>query len=966
MAIQKSLSELLRKSNFLKYSGLTYEDIVSQIDSYLESRIQTDKRFSNFRDSEIVQILVEIFAGTTDILSYYLDRRAEECFFDTARLKSSVISNSRSLGYSIIRPIPAEGSLKLVITDKDSFVSNTNINSLTTEQRNQVPLQIPAHTLFDYDSKSFMTKRTQNIFFTSADVDILTNGDGEEFEITLDFDGNDFEVFQGEFQVREIQGTSNPQVGQTFQKYKIDDTTFSNRYGDEDFQNSEPLTKVKVGETFESAEDFTIDRRSLLNAEQVDSFNFQTDNTTTLKLCVVRTTPDEGVEVLFGDDNYARIGARDSLDNLYIQYVSTLGKDANKLGVIDDPLNLSNTIYFNTSSINSFIEFRWNSNITGGADLESIDSIRLNAPAIYYSLDRLVTRRDYIKYLESLTSPINIKNAIVFGEQDEIVDQIVPLGDAEKVNAIRKLNNVVLFSCMASLYKKDSANNFLIEDDLKKVVLDSDYRQFGFPSQNYLNVVAGQNVIGQLKFITDRSNEINETSATNKQLIVGDIINGDSDSGYFSSFRSSYSSLDFSFTLREKDSDDTVATINLGGISELFFSALTNFNQISPLLENQLEAATALSAGFDGFDSVSVEFEKTDPVFDIGRFKIVITDDKYFIKSFNTIGNTIFGSSFDNTLGLRSGNYSQTTFNEQVFSYSKNIDDVLNKLNLRSQVSVKNIYVSPIIQDFYLSGKVFIKNLIDKESILSSIKNNIIEFFDVNVDFNNPIYISNITEIIENNPEVLYSDVYFEPLVPQLPEGERYHFNRDVFDTDDSSGDPLDVRLLGWTGKSYIRTAVNSNLNAFINKYKLGGSEDSFSDTTIKYIYKDYVVSGTVSENTVKLSNQITERLFLSELARNMYNDLKTYTQQGLIFNDNSTAVFYESSDFYSILEDIHKDFMYIIKKNMLDDNGNILEQKKEFNINEKTIFKREKGGYSLGNEIVRVNFNLISEYKIS
>lgn len=80
--------------NFLKYTSLSYDEIIRQV----TDRLNSDERFANFRESSIAQTLVEVFAGTVDIVNYYLERRAEESFFDTARIRSSVMLLSRGLG----------------------------------------------------------------------------------------------------------------------------------------------------------------------------------------------------------------------------------------------------------------------------------------------------------------------------------------------------------------------------------------------------------------------------------------------------------------------------------------------------------------------------------------------------------------------------------------------------------------------------------------------------------------------------------------------------------------------------------------------------------------------------------------------------------------------------------------------------------------------------------------------------
>jgi hypothetical protein len=55
-------------------------------------------------------------------------------------------------------------------------------------------------------------------------------------------------------------------------------------------------------------------------------------------------------------------------------------------------------------------------------------------------------------------------------------------------------------------------------------------------------------------------------------------------------------------------------------------------------------------------------------------------------------------------------------------------------------------------------------------------------------------------------------------------------------------------------------------------------------------------------------------------------------------------------------MSDIRKDFLNIIGYNMLDTMGNIAP---EYNANNEYI----KGGYSLGNEIVKIDSKLVFQY---
>jgi hypothetical protein len=60
-------------SNFINYTGLTYDDIKSDI----RSRLAEDSRFDNFRESALYSVITEIFAATTDFTNYYIERSFE-------------------------------------------------------------------------------------------------------------------------------------------------------------------------------------------------------------------------------------------------------------------------------------------------------------------------------------------------------------------------------------------------------------------------------------------------------------------------------------------------------------------------------------------------------------------------------------------------------------------------------------------------------------------------------------------------------------------------------------------------------------------------------------------------------------------------------------------------------------------------------------------------------------------------
>jgi len=440
------------------YAGMTFPEIVSQIGD----RLKNDPRFANFSESAIAQTILEIFAGVGDLTNYYIERRAEETYLDTARLKSSIISLTKSIGYVPSRPIPAVANVKIIL--KGPLPSGLVAGMTIQFFRDDVNLS--------FNGQNFIFKKTYVYTITQSDIDLGVNS---KFSKTIEYSVNDrnsveinssgnipvsaatpIQSIQGQRQVFVLTGDSlEAKPGQKFQAYNISDNLFSNMYGEEDFSYDYEtdsfeldvgLTKVGIGSTSADALSgsnlYEIARRSIITTRTVLD---TTQTGTVANVCLVESNPDQTIRLSFGDGNFSTIGLKSTSDSIFVQYIQTNGAQANKIGVSDQKMSSNNSFYANGNiDVTSNIEFRLNSNITQGADFESIQSMKQNAPGIFASLDRLTTKQDYLSYLRSVTSPIDVKNALAWGEQEEAA--------IRKTMAVKSLFNVVLYCVVGSLY----------------------------------------------------------------------------------------------------------------------------------------------------------------------------------------------------------------------------------------------------------------------------------------------------------------------------------------------------------------------------------------------------------------------------------------------------------------------------------------------------------------------------------
>jgi len=730
-------------TNFLSYSSMTYEDIVTAINT----KISSDPRFANYNDTQISALINQILAATTDFTNFLMDNSFNENFFQTAQLKSSVINLSRNLGYAIQRPIAASAKMKVKLFG--NFQSYTLVAGDT--------IQIPYHSTFSQGDSTYILKDSLYIEITSQMAnDMSTLGENFNQIVDVDYKGSDIVIVEGLIKEKIITGNNNPLVGEKFQLYKIDDTTFSNHYSDTDFSNE--MTQVYCGVGKDRK--YTIDKRSVINWE-----NFTSDSFTEQKpICVVRTGSDEGVEVLFGDGIYADLGATITTENVWISYLSTKGSKGNQTGLIGEVLTYSGKVYSSKNQdLTGKVEFQFKTNPTGGADLESIDSIKMNAPAIYYSLDRLVTQKDYVNYLKTLTSPIAVKNTLAWGEQQEIIKH-----DPVLTSDI-KMFNVVFFSVLGSLYNLDVSPYSVREtnNNLNLAVLDSNYNEDEIPIRGYFNIYMKQDQVDQFLEYTTSASYWNYQGSTSPPSPATSVI---SSSHALSAYGSSapLSASYFSSNTESTLVGTSALTIDVSDMAS--YSTVTSaMNAVASRITSVLQTvvdergliATNPSKGLVALPTIQCYY-------DAGTQSLATSassDDPCYL--YNLTGDLM------NDLGL-SGKTPSMNLKTTTDYIAQNIIDVRTLIQDRAQITVQSVYLSPIIHAFNLSGTVYVNPLYDLEATKTEIEDSLYSFFDLNADFNSPVYKSNVVELIEGNKGVKFCDVGFQSTYPTRSDGQSY------------------------------------------------------------------------------------------------------------------------------------------------------------------------------------------------
>ncbi len=342
-------------ANELNYVNTSYEDVRAQ----LIDRLKASDSWKDINESATGQMLLEFHAYVSDLLLYYIERRAEECYLNTAQNRSSIINLVKLLNYSPKRKISAMGSVQFSI---DDAVLGRII--------------IPKYTEV---ATAGGTK-----FVTIADCTL------EPGQIL----SNEITVIQGQ----RIQGDVISS-GAANQEIAISDANIENNVNAIDFESfvvsvdSKPWSEVS----------------SFLESAGTD-----TDY-------LLRGEYDDSVTIVFGDNIKGKIP--ESSYVIAYSYVRSDGNDGNVYDlarvnqitnsaivysyVDDDGISRTGTATVGVTNTTT---------ITGGADEETTEEIRVEAPNVFKTGDRLVTKSDYAAFLYNYA---NVEEVNVWGENEE-------------------------------------------------------------------------------------------------------------------------------------------------------------------------------------------------------------------------------------------------------------------------------------------------------------------------------------------------------------------------------------------------------------------------------------------------------------------------------------------------------------------------------------------------------------------
>jgi len=325
-----------------QFKDLNFDDIKTSLKSYLSGKAEySDYNF----EGSTWNLLLDVMAWTTHYIGVHSNLALSETFLDSAEIRSSIVSRAKELGYFPKQNTSAESAVKI----------STNV-----EQTHNLVLNAEAGTKFsanlDGESFIFQLKDKTRLYELDGAGDIPVDGSGIPTGVTTNtgnYESFDSLILQ--------QGFANTKT------WTVSDPAIDTFIISDNFIDVDTLTITINGTDWLWSQDIVV-----ADGES-EIFYLQED--------------DAGViQVYFGDGilGKALVGS----DVIVANWLSTKADRANDIGVFEltDAIAAIPATQFDTTTI---------TRSSGGTPPESDESVKLLAPKVYATQNRLVTSEDY-------------------------------------------------------------------------------------------------------------------------------------------------------------------------------------------------------------------------------------------------------------------------------------------------------------------------------------------------------------------------------------------------------------------------------------------------------------------------------------------------------------------------------------------------------------------------------------------
>jgi hypothetical protein len=160
------------KKDLIDFSTAGFDEFKVNLKEYIKSVYPDD--YTNFVESDLGQMLTELFAYQAAVLSFKADALAQESYISTAKTSEGLVKLLELIGVSLRGPIPAKANAVVTVDDAAYAVtgavtmniseSGRNIDLVST--RDNLPL---SYTLYNVDSNGNIDMQADSIELDSTD-----------------------------------------------------------------------------------------------------------------------------------------------------------------------------------------------------------------------------------------------------------------------------------------------------------------------------------------------------------------------------------------------------------------------------------------------------------------------------------------------------------------------------------------------------------------------------------------------------------------------------------------------------------------------------------------------------------------------------------------------------------------------------------------------------------------------------
>ena len=337
----------------LNVTELDFDQIKDNLKNYLKQ--QTEFNDYNFEGSGL-STLLDVLAYNTHYNAVAAHYSLNEAFLDSAQIRGNVVTRAKLLGYVPRSVLAPKATIKLVV---DNSAGPSFPTTLTLPRGTKLTTTVQGET-YQYvvvNSQTVTGSATQQFTFDAVEI---------------------------------AEGTYKSLL------YRVDNDIESQKFQISDSDVDTSTLRVRVQEN-EEALTYDIYSRfeSLLNVDSASQIHYIQENT------------NGKYEVYFGD---GVIGKKPINNNIVtLDYIYTHGDESNGASTF----TLSSTL---GGLVNATYTVTTVTPSAGGADRESMESIRFNAPLTFTAQNRAVTSDDYRAII--LKSFSNVSSISTWGGED--------------------------------------------------------------------------------------------------------------------------------------------------------------------------------------------------------------------------------------------------------------------------------------------------------------------------------------------------------------------------------------------------------------------------------------------------------------------------------------------------------------------------------------------------------------------